>query len=228
MAPIIPGSHVVLQKGRQRVAKQSKKEASPRPLTPRERLFVERYLLCFNATQAAREAGYSERSAYAQGSRLLKRHEIKAAIESALSDRTLKNLELAEKVIQELALISMSDIVDVIDVRPTGSFLLRPLDQLKPEVRRLILEVSQTKTEYTDPQGVVHEVVEQKVKLHPKVAALQTLTRVLGLEAPTRVKQEVTGKDGKPIQAEVKSKGKLTDAVADMLVRKVLVGEREG
>lgn len=211
------------------MAKQSKEVASTRPLTPRELMFVERYVLCFNATQAAREAGYSERSAYAQGSRLLKRHEVKEAVAQILSDRTLKNAELAEQVIQELRLIALSNIRDVMRVDPeTGKIYVRDLDSLTPEQSRLIMELGQHTTEHCDEEGRVLERVELKVKLHPKLGALQTLARILGLEAPAVVKNEHTGKDGKAIKVESKVKGRLTDATADMLVRKVLVGEREG
>lgn len=41
-----------------------------RPLNDRQERFCAHYSISGNATEAAREAGYSERSAYAQGSRL--------------------------------------------------------------------------------------------------------------------------------------------------------------
>lgn len=45
------------------------------PLTPKQLAFVERYLIHFNATQAATEAGYSARYArYARASSLLPAH----------------------------------------------------------------------------------------------------------------------------------------------------------
>lgn len=53
-------------------------------LTRKRRRFIEEYLKDFNATQAAKRAGYSERTAYSQGSRLLKIVEISDAIDSAL------------------------------------------------------------------------------------------------------------------------------------------------
>ena len=47
-------------------------------LTTKMRAFVEAY--CGNATEAALEAGYSPKTAYSQGQRLLKNVEVKAAI----------------------------------------------------------------------------------------------------------------------------------------------------
>lgn len=53
-------------------------------MTPKERRFVSEYLKSKNATQSAIQAGYSKRSAGELGHRLLKKVEIKAAIEANL------------------------------------------------------------------------------------------------------------------------------------------------
>lgn len=50
------------------------------PLTPRQSAFVREYLKDPNATRAAKAAGYSEKTAYAQGSALLKKQEVSAAV----------------------------------------------------------------------------------------------------------------------------------------------------
>ena len=57
-------------------------------LTPKQARFVEEYLIDLNATAAAKRAGYSERTAYAQGQRLLKNVEIAAAIQKAQEARS--------------------------------------------------------------------------------------------------------------------------------------------
>lgn len=51
-----------------------------RPLTPRQQRFVQEYLVDLNATQAAIRAGYSARSAYSTGERLLRNAEVAAAV----------------------------------------------------------------------------------------------------------------------------------------------------
>ena len=48
--------------------------------------FCEEYVIDCNATQAALRAGYSERSAYAQGSRLLKDDEVKERVEGLFAE----------------------------------------------------------------------------------------------------------------------------------------------
>ncbi|MED3648521.1 terminase small subunit [Halalkalibacterium halodurans] len=54
-------------------------------LTSRQYLFVEEYLRCFNATQAAIKAGYSERTARSQGQRLLTNVDVKKKIDKEMA-----------------------------------------------------------------------------------------------------------------------------------------------
>lgn len=49
-------------------------------LNAKQRRFVHEYLIDLNATQAAQRAGYSKRTAYSQGCRLLKHAEVQAAV----------------------------------------------------------------------------------------------------------------------------------------------------
>lgn len=56
------------------------RQKAAKGLSGKRALFVSEYLKDRNATQAAIRAGYSERSAYAQGSALLKNHEVSEAV----------------------------------------------------------------------------------------------------------------------------------------------------
>lgn len=61
-------------------------EPTPRKLTNKQRVFIDEYVKCFNASEAARRAGYSERTAYSIGSALLKNLEVSAEIQERLSE----------------------------------------------------------------------------------------------------------------------------------------------
>lgn len=63
-------------------------------LSPKQEKFVNEYMLDMNATQAAIRAGYSERSAGAQGCALLKNPNVSAEVEKRLADA--KNDKIAE------------------------------------------------------------------------------------------------------------------------------------
>jgi len=56
--------------------------------------FVKHYLQCFNATEAARRAGYKDSGAAAVGCRLLKVEEIKAAIAEAMDQLSMSSDEV--------------------------------------------------------------------------------------------------------------------------------------
>ena len=56
-------------------------------MTPKQQAFIHEYLACLNATQAAIRAGYSPKTAYSIGQRLLKNVEVSKAINSAMNER---------------------------------------------------------------------------------------------------------------------------------------------
>jgi phage terminase small subunit len=57
-------------------------------LTAKRQAFVREYPIDLNATKAAIRAGFSEKTAYSQGQRLLKNVEVAAAIQKALAERS--------------------------------------------------------------------------------------------------------------------------------------------
>lgn len=59
-------------------------------LTPKQRLFVNEYLVDFNGTQAAIRAGYEETRAAVQAHDNLKLPHVAAAVESAIADRVAR------------------------------------------------------------------------------------------------------------------------------------------
>lgn len=78
--------------------------------------FVMEYLKDFNATRAAKAAGYSEKTAYSQGQRLLKNVEVKSKIKSALEEvLECDTLALKNRIIDELCAIAFDP--DEIDIR---------------------------------------------------------------------------------------------------------------
>lgn len=75
-------------------------------LTPKQRAFINEYLIDLNATQAAIRAGYSEKTAYAIGQENLKKLEIKEEIDKALQERSERVKLNADWVLKRLQLIS--------------------------------------------------------------------------------------------------------------------------
>lgn len=63
-------------------------------LTPMQQKFVDEYVKCPNATQAAKNAGYSEATAYAEGHKLKKKPEIAKAIEARFTESAMTSGEV--------------------------------------------------------------------------------------------------------------------------------------
>jgi phage terminase small subunit len=78
-------------------------------LSPKRAAFVREYTVDLNATQAAERAGYSPKTAYSQGHRLLKDAEIQRAIAKAQAELSRVALVTAEDVINGLRDIATGD-----------------------------------------------------------------------------------------------------------------------
>lgn len=140
-------------------------------LTGKQRLFVIRYLQHFNATRAAREAGYSPRSCYVQGSQNLAKPRVRSAVDALLRVRGVT----AERVICEVAAIAMG--IDVADFEPwlNGKKSLQ-------ELRREGAPTSGLTSVSESLEGV------RSLRMASKTEALKILVGVLGLaEHKTRL-----------------------------------------
>ena len=87
--------------------------AAPAPaestLTPKQAAFVAEYLIDLNATKAAERAGYSEKTAAEQASRLLTNVKVAAAIQKAMAARSQRTEISADRVITEAWSILTAD-----------------------------------------------------------------------------------------------------------------------
>ena len=81
-------------------------------LTEKQKRFVYEYLIDLNATQAAIRAGYSPKTAYSMGQRLLKKVEIQAAIQEAMSERQKRTEITQDKVLEEIGKVAFHDAAD--------------------------------------------------------------------------------------------------------------------
>lgn len=71
------------------------------PLAEKKKAFCREYVIDLNATQAAKRAGYSEKTAYAKGHDLLKEPEVKAEIDRLMAARNQRLDINADYVLQQ-------------------------------------------------------------------------------------------------------------------------------
>lgn len=142
-------------------------------MTDKQKAFVAEYLIDLNATQAAIRAGYSEKTAYAQASRLLTNVEVQEAVAQSKAERSKRTEITQDRVLQELARIGFADIRKAVKwgVKPEASGEFYPVELIASEdvdddTAAAITEVSLTNA------GV-------KLKMADKQAALTTMLKHL-------------------------------------------------
>jgi len=161
-------------------------------LNLQQQKFVAAYIQTSNATEAALKAGYSKKTAYSQGHRLLKKSEIQQAIQQPLNKAAEKLDLTAERVLKELAKLAFFDVRKLVD--DTGR--PKPLSDLDDDTAGAIVGLDVVNIGNND--SGVGEIL--KFKIADKKGALELSMRYLKLLTD---KVEVTGKDGTPLTPEI-------------------------
>ncbi|MXN46068.1 terminase small subunit [Shinella kummerowiae] len=169
-------------------------------LSEKQKRFVSEYVIDLNATQAAIRAGYSAKTAQQQGSRLL----LNVVVQEELSrqqSKVAERLEITkERIVDELAKIGFSNMLDYMRAGPDGDPYL-DFSGLTRDQAAALSEV--TVEDFKDGRGEdARDVRRVKFKLHDKKGALVDLAKMLGFVVE---KHEHTGKDGAPIQTETRT-----------------------
>lgn len=153
-------------------------------LSKKRQAFVEHYLRCWNASEAARLAGYSEKTAGSIGHENLKIPEIQDAIQARLDELKMS----ADEVLLRLADQARSTMADFIDPE-RGEIDLKRAEQRGKlhQIRKFTHSVGE-KTENTS------------IELYDAQAALVQIGRAHGLFTDN---QTMMGRDGGPIKSEV-------------------------
>lgn len=152
-----------------------------RPLTNREKRFVDEYLIDLNATRAARAAGYVE-VPYTK----LKKGPVSRAIQEAMDRRARNTAVRSDLVLLEVKRLASIDPLDLFDA--DGS--MRAIAEIPEDLRRCIasFEVEEIWAGKGDDRERIGTL--KKVKLWSKDSALDKLMRHLSLY---KDKLELTG-----------------------------------
>lgn len=129
-------------------------------LRKKQKAFVEFYLQSWNATQAAKDAGYSERTAYSIGPRLLKDVEVEAEIQRRLDEICMTS----DEVLTSLAEIGRTSIDDIMDVDETGHLSFN-FKRAKEEGKLNLIK------------SVIPTAHGTKVEMHDRMKALELIGR---------------------------------------------------
>ena len=149
-------------------------------MNDRQTAFVHYYLLDPNATQAAISAGYSKKTAYSMGQRLLKNVEVAKAIADGRKEREESTKVDAEFILVNLAAMIKADPCDIID-EDTGEY--RRIHEW-PLVWRRMLSAADVKVLFEGKgkdQKRIGEII--KYKFIDKLKAFELLGKHIDVQA---------------------------------------------
>ena len=137
-------------------------------LSEQQDRFCQEYLKDFHIGNAALRAGYSESSASAAGSRLLKSDKIQERLRYYKRERNKRTEVTLDKVVKEIAKIAFHNVQELLDFFD-GKVRFKNLDEIDfPEIIKSI-EVKKVK----EKGGTYGEII--KIQVYDKVKALELL-----------------------------------------------------
>ena len=99
-------------------------------LTPNQKAFADYFIECGNASEAARKAGYSEKTAAATASRLLTNVNVSAYINERMGNQDADRVASADEVLQFYTDVMRGKIKDAFGMDPSLSERLKAADSL--------------------------------------------------------------------------------------------------
>lgn len=136
-------------------------------LNEKQATFCREYLVDLNAKQAAIRAGYKEKSAEVQASRLLSLVKVQAEVQRLMQAREERTQITADRVVQELARIAFADVRQVAQWNYSRVGLV-PSEDVPDDAAAAIGEISMTQ------HG-------PRIKMLNKQPALELLGKHLGM-----------------------------------------------
>jgi phage terminase small subunit len=152
-------------------------------LNEKRKRFCEEYMIDMNGKQAAIRAGYNPKTAESQASRMLRDVKVQEYINS-LRERLKKKLEITqERVLQELARISFSDIRKYYN--EDGS--LKSITELDDDSAAALAGVEAD--ELYEGFGEERRQIgfTKKIKRFDKISAIANINKMMGWNAPEKV-----------------------------------------
>jgi phage terminase small subunit len=148
-------------------------------LTLKHQAFVNEYARSFNATRAAIEAGYSPKTARAQGCRLFTKANIKAAIKARIEELTMGQDEVKTR----LADIARGDLADLMEITPQGWNVQLVRDGKPIPQTKLIKKIKQRVTTRLakDESGEDSETIETEIELYSAHDALRDIGKMYAM-----------------------------------------------
>lgn len=137
------------------------KPAKGETLTGKQTLFAAHYLMCWNASEAARRAGYPEKTAAIIGFENLRKPKIKALIDAKMAE----NVMSADEVLSRLSQMASANLMDVLSDDEEFDYSIAKAKGLTHLIKKI------KRRQFTDKDGNT-TVRETEIELYDAQAAL--------------------------------------------------------
>lgn len=147
----------------------------PKLKDPRRELFCQEYVVDFNGTRSARDAGFGPKSARVKASQILTEVNIQKRIAELMANRVERTKITQDMVLQELAIVGFSDLKNHAQINEDGQVEFYPFKDVGIETRAI-----ESMKQVDNPSGR-----SISMKLHGKVKPLELIGRHLGMFVDT-------------------------------------------
>lgn len=160
-----------------------------------QRRFVEEYTRDWNATRAAKAAGYSEKTARVQGPRMLSNVAIQEAVSARLNELSMKPNE----VLARTTMMARGSLYPFLNFKEDGEWAvdITTPDALAalPTLKTITVDrkIGRRVIDFDDGGRMTVSTIEDeriKVELHDQIRALEMLGRAYGLWEKPEAKEE--------------------------------------
>ena len=178
-------------------------------MTDKQKAFVEHYLQCWNATEAALQAGYSERSARSIGHENLTKPDVSAEIERRIEEMVMTADE-AMICLSNQARASFGEMIKLVDGQPVIDWQRIITTGAIDSIKEIIYRGDSITIRLHDSQAALVQILKQRrltdgepterfaVSLEDKRKDLERrLTRIATGRGKTGVHAESYGPNGK-------------------------------
>ncbi len=123
-------------------------------LNEKQKAFCEYYASCFNATESAIKAGYSKKTAYSQGQRLLKNVEIRTYLDQLTKNAQKSRIATIDEVFEYLTETMRDNTLSAKDRTKSAQLLMDALNmssgggengEVKIVIERKVVDLSKDK-----------------------------------------------------------------------------------
>ena len=110
-------------------------------MNERQKRFVDFYIQTGNASEAARQAGYSHRTAYSIGEQLLRREDVRAAIDARLKELESTRIAETQEILEHLTSVVRGEVSEPVVTNSGKQFDVAVSEKDRLKAAEMLLKI---------------------------------------------------------------------------------------